>query len=262
MTIRFYKYQGAGNDFVLLDNRDGVYDCLSAAEIHFLCSRRFGVGADGLMMLNAGLGPDTDFVMKYFNADGPEGSMCGNGGRCIVAFAARLGIISGHTTFQAVDGRHEAVIRPDGWVELKMGDVTRVERGESFMVLDTGSPHYVHYVGDLAAEPVAEKGRTIRMSERFREKGINVNFVQRTGDRLQIRTYERGVEDETLACGTGVTAAAIVSAEGQLGQYRIPVKARGGDLEVRFEKIDEQHFRNVWLAGPATFVYSGEITLH
>jgi len=260
MAIRFCKYQGAGNDFVLLDNREGTYNGLSAADIHFLCSRRFGVGADGLMMLNRGTG--TDFIMKYFNADGPEGSMCGNGGRCIVAFAARLGIISGHTTFQAVDGWHEAMIRPDGWVELKMGDITQVERGEGFMVLDTGSPHYVRYVEDLEREPVAEKGRAIRTSERFREKGINVNFVQKTGDTLKIRTYERGVEDETWACGTGVTAAAIVTADDLPGEYRIPVKARGGDLEVRFEKIDDQHFRNVWLAGPATFVYSGEITLH
>lgn len=260
MTITFDKYQGAGNDFVLLDNRRGIYDDLSGNQIRFLCERRFGVGADGFMTLNQH--PIADFAMKYYNADGKEGSMCGNGGRCIAAFAASLGIIDGHARFQAVDGPHEAILRPNGWVALKMRDVAQVERGVDFAVLDTGSPHYVKHVDQLEGLNVVEQGKAIRYSERFSTEGINVDFVEYGPDVLHIRTYERGVEDETWACGTGVTAAAIAAAGNQHKAYRIPVKAKGGELEVRFTKKDDQHFEDIWLSGPADFVYSGEIFIH
>lgn len=259
MTIRFDKYQGAGNDFLLLDNRQGTYNGLSGEKIRLLCERRFGVGADGLMLLNPR--PGNDFAMKYYNADGKEGSMCGNGGRCIAAFAARLGVITDHTYFQAIDGPHEAVLRPDGWVDLKMNDVTRVEWGDDFAVLDTGSPHYVQFVEGLETQRVVEKGQAVRYNERFQAEGINVDFVESGSDGLHIRTYERGVEDETWACGTGVTAAAIVAAGHENQAYRIAVKAIGGDLEVRFTKKDDQYFEDIWLSGPATFVYAGEITV-
>jgi len=259
MTIQFHKYQGAGNDFVVLDNRDGTYNDLTTAQVHFLCDRHFGVGADGLMSLN--LHEEADFEMKYYNADGKEGSMCGNGGRCIVAFAARLGIITDRARFMAVDGMHEALLRPDGWVELKMKDVTHIERGYDFAILDTGSPHYVKYVERLEEQNVVEKGKAVRYNERFSAEGINVNFVEYGAEALHIRTYERGVEDETWACGTGVTAAAIVVAGNQHQAYRIPVKARGGNLEVRYLKKDDQHYEDIWLCGPASFVYTGAIDI-
>ncbi|GAA4308278.1 diaminopimelate epimerase [Compostibacter hankyongensis] len=257
MQIHFYKYQGAGNDFVVLDNREGIYDGLSTAQIHFLCDRRFGIGADGLMMLN----PHTegDFEMRYFNADGREGSMCGNGGRCLVAFARHRELIGTSTRFYAVDGWHEAHIQDDGWVSLKMQDVGEVERSGDDFVLDTGSPHYVRFVPDVDAVDVWRSGRDIRYNERFSGEGINVNFVQRTDGGLKIRTYERGVEAETLACGTGVTAAAIAAAGDQPGSHAVAVNARGGRLEVRYRQTDEQHFTDVWLCGPAAYVFEGNI---
>lgn len=257
MTLHFYKYHGAGNDFVLLDNRDGACNGLTTEQIHFLCTRHFGIGADGLMSLNEH--PEADFEMKYYNADGREGSMCGNGGRCIVAFAARLGIVRDHYRFEAVDGIHEAVLGPGGKVDLKMKDVDHIERGYDFAILDTGSPHYVKYVDQLEARDVVKQGRAIRNSERFNAEGINVNFVEYGTDALNIRTYERGVEDETFACGTGITAAALVVAGNRNQTYRIPVKARGGELEVRYTKKDDQHYEDIWLSGPTRFVFEGTL---
>lgn len=191
--------------------------------------------------------------------------MCGNGGRCIVAFAYHLGLIGAETNFLAVDGPHAArVIRPE-WVELEMQPVIEVEQGDDFFFLDTGSPHYVQVVDDLSQVEVVTRGRAIRYSDRFREKGTNVNFVERHGQALAIATYERGVEDETLACGTGITAAALVSSFLPQGQppkqaYTVPVKAKGGDLEVRFAWNGEQ-FTDIWLCGPATRVFSGEVEI-
>lgn len=260
MTISFYKYQGAGNDFVLLDNRERKYSGLTTEQIRFLCDRHFGVGADGLMCLNTHA--NSDFEMIYYNADGKEGTMCGNGGRCIASFAARLGLVGDHTHFLASDGVHEAVLRPDGWVDLKMKDVDQVERGYDFAVLDTGSPHYVKYVDRLEEQDVVTLGKAIRYNERFSASGINVNFVEYGTDSLHIRTYERGVEDETWACGTGVTAAAIVVAGNQAREYKIPVKARGGNLEVQYRKVTDQRFEDIWLSGPAQYVYEGKIDIN
>lgn len=259
MHVHFYKYQGAGNDFVVLDNRNGQNNKLSTPAIHKLCNRNFGIGADGLMMLN--LHQDAAFEMKYFNADGREGSMCGNGGRCIVAFAKKLGLINDEAYFMAIDGMHQARITKDNWVELKMSDVREVEFGKDFAILDTGSPHYVKYTEYLGDVDVVKEGRAIRNSQPFKKEGINVNFVEYGTNSLLVRTYERGVENETLACGTGVTAAALVVAGNQNKAYSIPVKTNGGNLEVRFDKISQQEYRNIWLCGPAEYVYQGEIAV-
>lgn len=259
MTIHFYKYQGAGNDFIILDNREGQCSNLTQKQILILCNRHFGVGADGLMMLNNHEG--AAFEMKYFNADGKAGSMCGNGGRCMVAFAHTLGLVKDKASFIAYDGLHEAVLVKDDWVELKMSDVNGAEFGDDFAILDTGSPHYVKYVEHLGDVDVIKEGKAIRNSQRFRKEGINVNFVEFGSSHLLVRTYERGVENETKACGTGVTAAALVVAGNQNKAYQIPVATNGGNLEVRFDKIDQKHYKNIWLCGPAEFVFEGTIEL-
>jgi diaminopimelate epimerase len=259
MKAHFWKYHGAGNDFVIFDNRSGEFNTLSILQLRFLCHRHFGIGGDGLMMLQDH--PEADFEMKYFNSNGREGSMCGNGGRCIAAFAKRLGIIGDKTNFMAVDGLHEATLITDSWVELKMHDITSIERGYDFAILDTGSPHYVKYTDGLDELDVVSEGKAVRYNERFSKQGINVNFIQYGADALHIRTYERGVEDETMACGTGITAAAIVAAGNQNTSYVIPIKANGGKLEVRYDKKDDQHFENIWLCGPATFSFEGDIEI-
>ncbi len=258
MEITFYKYQGAGNDFVLIDNRDGKVG-LTTAQVAQICDRHFGVGADGLMYLQHS--PDTDFEMVYFNSDGRESTMCGNGGRCIAAFAHRLGVAGTSMRFMAIDGIHEATINADGTVALQMQDVTAIDFAGAYEILDTGSPHYVQWVTDTETVDVVAAGRSIRNENRFQPKGINVNFVSR-GDRgIVIRTYERGVEDETLACGTGVTAAAIVSAGRNTGHFDIPVKARGGDLRVTFEKEEATSATHIVLTGGAQFVFKGSMTI-
>lgn len=260
MQIRFFKYQGAGNDFILLDNREGRYGQLDQARIERLCDRRFGIGADGLMLLNPD--PELDFHMRYYNSDGLEGSMCGNGGRCISAFAHRLGCMGTRGRFMASDGVHEAVLSAPGWVELQMRDVNGICRDEDAYVLDTGSPHYVRFVQNLDQVEVYLEGKRIRHSPSYAEKGINVNFVERAEPGLRIRTYERGVENETFACGTGITAAAIVSVDERgPGSYHIPVAARGGNLEVHFQKLDRSRHIDIWLCGPATYVFEGTAEL-
>lgn len=259
MELTFYKYQGAGNDFVLIDNREGNIN-LDTKQIAHLCDRHFGIGADGLMYLQ--LCADADFQMVYFNSDGNESTMCGNGGRCIAAFAHHLGVAGTTMKFKAIDGMHEAVINKDKTVALHMQDVTNIEFAETYQVLNTGSPHYVVWVEATAEVDVFEEGRNIRNQDRFQPKGINVNFVSRINDDgIAIRTYERGVEDETLACGTGVTAAAIVSAGMQTGKFEIPVKAVGGDLSVSFEKKDAGTAQHIILTGEAAFVFKGSITV-
>ncbi|MEO8765943.1 MAG: diaminopimelate epimerase [Ginsengibacter sp.] len=258
MKIEFHKYQGTGNDFILLDNRKDNYSSLTAKNVHFLCSRRFGIGADGLMMLNNKTG--FDFEMKYFNADGIEGSMCGNGGRCILKFATLLGIRKDKYNFTAADGKHEAEMDLNGDVRLKMKDVKGVEYSYTHYILDTGSPHYVKTVSDAMQVDVVNEGRAIRNSKEYAEEGINVNFVETINDdTIYVRTYERGVEDETLSCGTGVTAAALISAHNDNGFNRVEVKTGGGKLSVEFEKISEKEFKNIWLCGPAELVYEGAI---
>lgn len=256
MKIHFYKYQGAGNDFIIIDNRDASVS-LDTGQIAFLCDRRFGIGADGLMLLQ--LTPEADFEMVYYNADGNESTMCGNGGRCIAAFANHIGLIGKETTFKAIDGRHDAVILPDNNVALHMSDVKHIQFEDGYIIMDTGSPHYVVEVEDTDKVHVFEDGRDIRNQPAFQPKGINVNFVTAAGRGLKIRTYERGVEDETLACGTGVTAAAIASAKQQTGIFQVPVKARGGDLSVMFEKRQADTAENIILTGGAQFVFEGDI---
>ena len=255
--MKFYKYQGAGNDFVMIDNRDLKLSKSDNKLIEKLCDRRFGIGGDGLIFIQNH--PDYDFEMVYFNADGFGSSMCGNGGRCAVAFAKKLGIINTKTRFLAIDGEHEATIEKDDWVELKMSDVDVVEINDNHFVLNTGSPHYVTFVKDLDEIDVFNQGRAIRYNDRFNEKGINVNFVENVENGISVATYERGVEDETLACGTGVTACAIANWIKNKTLTNIPIKAKGGDLSVRFEPNENNQFKNIWLCGGATYVFKGEI---
>lgn len=261
MEIDFYKYQGAGNDFVIIDDRTVNFDRSNNKLVEFLCDRRFGIGADGLMLLRNKEG--FDFEMVYYNSDGYESSMCGNGGRCIVAFANKLGIVGDHCSFIAIDGRHEAdMLSENGkqWVSLKMIPVSEVENGEKHCYLDTGSPHYVELANDLSNFDLVNEAKKIRYNDRFKAVGTNVNFVELLDDVLNIRTYERGVEDETLACGTGVTAAVLTMAKkGLITTNSLKVKAKGGDLRVEFEKTTEGGFDNIWLQGPAEFVFKGSI---
>lgn len=261
MKIAFYKYQGTGNDFVILDNRSGLYSSITTEQLRALCDRRFGVGADGLMMLNTKA--TYDFEMIYYNADGSASTMCGNGGRCMVRFAYHLGIHKYTYRFIAADGVHEAEIDNQDEIRLKMSNVTSVEEHGSYAVLDTGSPHFVKFASDVINIDVVETGRDIRNSKPYAAEGINVNFVESIGeDRIFVRTYERGVEDETLSCGTGVTAAALMSAHNTRGFNRVEVKTPGGNLSVEYNKVDENTYENIWLCGPAELVFKGEIELN
>lgn len=260
MRLHFHKYQGTGNDFIILDNRNNQYGNLSIRQINFLCNRRFGIGADGLMLLNPS--PTFDFDMKYFNADGREGSMCGNGGRCLVKFAYHLGIHKITYVFHANDGNHEAEIDLDGTVSLRMRDVDAVKKYNSDLLINTGSPHYVKMVNDVDHFDVFKTGKAIRNSDPFVKEGINVNFVEQVGDdEIFVRTYERGVEDETLSCGTGVTAAAIACFHNENGFNDVVVHTRGGRLNVEYDRGDNDTYTNVWLSGPAEKVYEGTIDL-
>ncbi|TJZ61904.1 diaminopimelate epimerase [Sphingobacterium olei] len=255
--IKFFKYQGAGNDFILIDNRKGFFDRENETLVRDLCERRFGIGADGLMLLQ-----DTknyDFEMVYYNADGREGTMCGNGGRCIVAFARDLGLIQNKTAFLAVDSEHMADIYGTQ-VNLGMIDVAQVNRDSDAYVLNTGSPHYIKIVEDLKNFPVYDAGYAIRNNDSYSVNGINVNFVEKEGEGYFLRTFERGVEDETYACGTGATAAAMAMAihENREGDIEFPIRVMGGQLYISFHK-EGNTFTNVFLKGPATFVFDGEI---
>jgi diaminopimelate epimerase len=254
--VHFYKYHGAGNDFIILDNRNLTFEADNFTLITLMCDRRFGIGADGLMLLQNH--ESCDFEMRYFNSDGHEGSMCGNGGRCIVSFARRLNIIESSSQFMAVDGIHEATIEGNDRINLKMSDVKHFESIGNDFFLNTGSPHYVRFVNELAGMDVVAEGRKIRYNERFSREGTNVNFVKMEDDHLLVYTYERGVEDETLACGTGITASALCAAlKTGVSEGSFPISAKGGNLEVSFEKRDKG-FTNIWLKGPAHFVFDGD----
>lgn len=260
MDIHFYKYQGAGNDFILIDHRMSPLKNIDYNRMKQLCDRRFGIGADGLMFLTNH--DEYDFEMHYFNADGKPGSMCGNGGRCIVAFARHLGAIDLETTFLAVDGPHYAKISASGdWVDLQMIDVDTINRDGEAYVLNTGSPHYVTQIDDLKNYDVYHNGQAIRNNDTYKQDGINVNFVEDKGDHLFVRTFERGVEDETYACGTGVTAVALSMAQhkGQTGHIETPVTVLGGNLSISFD-YDGKQFSHVFLCGPAAKVFEGEIS--
>jgi diaminopimelate epimerase len=254
----FYKYHGTGNDFVIFDNRDGNIS-LTTAQVKHLCDRRFGIGADGLMLLNTLNG--YDFEMTYYNSDGRESSMCGNGGRCLTRFAFDIGIHKDTYRFMAVDGEHEATRAEHGWINLKMKDVKHIENYHGDCILDTGSPHYVKSVDDVMNIDVYTAGKEIRFGKDFETKGINVNFVEEAdSQKIIVRTYERGVEDETFSCGTGVTASALVFAHNENGFNRIEVQTKGGHLAVEFDKTGEL-YENIWLCGPAVFVFKGSIDL-
>ncbi|MEM7106271.1 MAG: diaminopimelate epimerase [Bacteroidota bacterium] len=263
MRRMFYKYEGAGNDFVIFDHRERFFDHKNVALIQEICDRRRGVGADGLILLENSA--SHDFKMVYFNSDGKESSMCGNGGRCIVAFAKHLGLISDKTEFEAIDGPHDATLLDNEEVTLKMSDIQSVEINDDHFVLNTGSPHFVKPTKTIEQDDIYSFGRTIRYSEKYKSEGINVNLFQLEQPHLiKVRTYERGVEDETLACGTGVTACAIASYIFQdinTQEFSTKVKTKGNDLlRVKF-RFDGNKFFNVWLTGPATFVFSGYLNV-
>jgi len=260
MKVEFYKYQGTGNDFVILDNRENEYPDLTTKQIKLICNRHFGVGADGLMMLGKKEG--YDFEMVYYNSDGNESTMCGNGGRCLVKFASHRGIFRSSYHFIAIDGEHMAEIDSDGTVSLQMQNVNEVSYHNSYAVVNTGSPHFVKFATEVEDIDVVETGHEIRYSKEFAPSGLNVNFVESLSeDSIFVRTYERGVEDETLSCGTGVTAAALLSAHNENGFNTVLVKTPGGQLSVEFDKINDQHFENIWLCGPAEFVFKGELEI-
>jgi len=261
MQLLFYKYQGTGNDFILADNREHKYSTLTTDQIRRLCDRRFGIGADGLMLLNEKAG--YDFEMKYYNADGREGSMCGNGGRCIVKFAWHIGLHRDLYKFIAFDGEHEAEIDIDGIVSLKMKDVEKIQKIHGDFVLNTGSPHYIKLVDNVLDMDVYKKGHDIRYSKDYEQEGINVNFVEQTEavDKIIVRTYERGVEDETFSCGTGVTAAAVVCYHNENGFNDVEVKTLGGTLTVEYDRLDDEKYVNIWLCGPAEKVFEGTVEI-
>ncbi|GAA4849128.1 diaminopimelate epimerase [Algivirga pacifica] len=256
-SITFYKYQGTGNDFVVIDDRKETFDIEDYHLVHRLCDRRFGVGADGLILIRNH--EAYDFEMVYFNADGHVGSMCGNGGRCAVQFAKFLDIFDKQTTFWAADGLHEAFIE-DELVHLKMNAPKEIEEGDDYFFMDTGSPHYVSFKDDIGQYNMYAEGRKIRYNDRFKEEGTNVNFVERRADGLKVRTYERGVEDETFSCGTGVTAC-VIAAGLQGAESPVAVEVEGGDLMVSFDKKDDNSFDNVYLIGPAVQVFEGKINV-
>ncbi|WP_019038232.1 diaminopimelate epimerase [Psychroflexus tropicus] len=258
MDLHFFKYQGTGNDFVIIDNRKKSFKN-NTKLIQKICDRRFGVGADGFILLEESSMDLCDFKMVYFNADGNESSMCGNGGRCIVAFAKHLGIINSETTFEAVDGLHSAIIKGDS-VNLKMVDVPTVNISKDACFLDTGSPHHVTFVDDIDDFDVFTQGRRIRNLPNYDTiNGTNVNFLQVKNGVVQVRTYERGVEDETFSCGTGVTAAAITAKmSNKIEDVPVKVSTKGGNLEVDFEIEGLNAVKNIWLKGPTEFVFEGD----
>jgi diaminopimelate epimerase len=260
MQISFHKYQGTGNDFIMIDDRDTEWDCILTTEnILFLCHRRYGIGADGLILLKNS--KNHDFKMVYFNADGNESSMCGNGGRCIVHFAHYLKIFEKKTTFEAIDGPHDAFISEEGIVHLKMLDVDDIYvHHEGQYELNTGSPHLVTFRPELPAD-VSEEGAAIRYSPPYADNGINVNFVRESASCLEVATYERGVEDETLSCGTGVTAVSLAHAKKceEYGPVRKTVKTKGGELNIAFHMSPQGKASDIWLIGPAQLVFEGNI---
>ncbi|NND80549.1 MAG: diaminopimelate epimerase [Maribacter sp.] len=257
MLLTFYKYQGTGNDFIMIDNRTSTFPKGNKPLVAQLCDRRFGIGADGLILLEDD--EKVDFNMVYYNSDGNQGSMCGNGGRCLVAFAKFLGIIDKETSFNAVDGLHSAIIEDDT-VELKMNNVNEIHAKPNAYFLDTGSPHHVQVVESLENIDVYKEGAKLRYGL-YGERGSNINFVEPldTGT-FAVRTYERGVEDETLSCGTGVTAVAIAMHKANRVQDEtVDIETKGGKLQVKFLNDKVNVYSNIHLIGPAKQVFKGEI---
>ncbi len=260
MYAQFHKYQGTGNDFIIIDNRGSKFPRRDSELIKKLCNRHFGIGADGLILLQKKV--DYDFEMVYYNADGKESSMCGNGGRCVVEYARTLGLVKTKANFYAIDGEHWAEIKQKN-ISLKMNNVYDIEINEGHYFLNTGSPHYVKFVDNIEKFNVLEDGRNIRYNERFKKAGTNVNFVEKDYNELFVRTYERGVEGETLSCGTGVTAAALVAALKNVStsQTTCEIKTLGGHLKVKFKKHSNHSFTDIWLEGPVQLVFSGEVEI-
>lgn len=258
MLIPFSKYHGTGNDFVMIDNRDLKLE-LSQSQIAELCNRRFGIGADGLILLEM---EENVVKMVYYNSDGAPSSMCGNGGRCFVNFCQQLEVLSEKGEFLAVDGMHPFKMEGE-LVSLKMGDVTSIEAIGEAVYLNTGSPHYVKMVEDVLEIDLVNDARKIRYNDRFSANGTNVNFVEMMDGTAHIRTYERGVEDETLSCGTGAVACAIaVHHFGHVPQTDMPIKVLGGKLHISFEPNGKGGYSNIWLTGPTTRVFEGSIELN
>ena len=257
MKIEFYKYQGAGNDFIIIDNRKSIFPHKNKELISTYCDRKFGIGADGLMLLeDSALG---DFKMAYYNADGNPGSMCGNGGRCLVAFAKYLNIFEQKTSFEFSGDLYQASLHNE-LVSLKMMDVDTIETYPEHVFIDTGSPHHISFTDNLNELDVVSLGRKIRYGAPYNKSGTNVNFVEKINDNtFNVRTYERGVENETLSCGTGVTAVALASHHmRKTSVKKVYIKTLGGDLHIEFDK-DGDVYKNIILTGPATFVFKGSI---
>jgi len=258
MTIAFNKYQGTGNDFIIIDNRNDVFNPEDARLVNNLCNRKFGIGGDGLILI--GKSKEYDFEMVYFNSDGFMGTMCGNGGRCAADFAIRSGIAGKTLRFIATDGIHDAISEV-GLIRLKMNDVNKISTVGGNYFINTGSPHYVIFTGGLNNLDVHNEGKKIRWSQDFQPGGTNVNFVEAEDSGIYVRTFERGVEDETLSCGTGVTASAIASVlSGHFVSGPINVRTKGGNLRVEFDIVEGQ-IKDIWLTGPATFVFEGKINI-
>jgi len=262
MKLNFTKYQGTGNDFVMLDNLNGGYNNLQIDQIQFLCNRKLGVGADGLIKISRH--SDYDFEVEYYNADGSQ-SFCGNGARCSVAFAKALGLIEKETSFIAIDGAHKAEISEDGIVRLEMLKVSAFMQLNDDYITETGSPHYVRFYEEGDKVDIVKVGKSIRYSEMFNEEGINVNAVFIEGEReIRVLTYERGVEDETLSCGTGVTACALayIYRTEKNSNEPITVHTKGGDLSVDVGSFEKgEGFDGIWLSGPAKKVYDGSVVI-
>jgi diaminopimelate epimerase len=257
-SFEFHKYQGTGNDFIMIDDRAERFDPGDQERIARLCHRRFGIGADGLILIRRHA--ELDFEMIYFNSDGRLTTLCGNGGRCAVQFARHLGMIGKTTRFQTVQGPLDAFLR-DGLVHLHMPDVQNVHEGPDHYFIDTGSPHHICFVDNAPQIDVAAEGRRIRYSEAYAPGGANVNFVQVLGDdAIYVRTYERGVEDETLSCGTGVTASALAYAL-KRGRSPVSIRTPGGELKIAFERAGGGKFTGIYLIGPAERVYGGMVDL-
>ncbi|MBX7050836.1 MAG: diaminopimelate epimerase [Flavobacteriales bacterium] len=256
MHLRFRKYQGTGNDFVMIDNRDGLVK-LTPDQIIHICDRKFGIGSDGVILLQRAEG--VDFEMNFYNPDASQ-SFCGNGSRCVVLFAHDLGLVNNSGTFRAIDGIHEFSLNDDS-IAIHMKDIEGISMDGDAYVINTGSPHYISYMRELDQLDILPEARKVRYHEKYKPGGINVNYIEEHGDGIQMRTYERGVEDETLSCGTGVTAAALSFAYRNPGRKSVNVTTRGGSLMVTYTQHDPERFSNIWLSGPAEFVFSGEINL-
>jgi diaminopimelate epimerase len=258
MKLNFSKYQGTGNDFIMIDNINGDYGALTISQVQFLCDRKMGVGADGLIKISSH--SESDFEVEYYNADGTQ-SFCGNGARCSVSFAKSLGLLEDKTSFMAIDGPHVASINDEGIVRLEMLPVSKIETVNGDFVADTGSPHYMRIIDSKEDLDIIEFGKSIRYSDAYKEVGINVNLITSLGDyKIDVQTYERGVEDETLSCGTGVTACALVMINKTEGLRAVSVVTKGGELSVEATKT-ENGFENIWLSGPALKVYDGSIVI-